>query len=73
MKNMFFWCGIMLFDTSLKQYGGYNHWIAKIFRDKYWYLAISLHWQFNFKYTSTYYDGTHNMKNFGFITIAYGT
>ena len=52
------------FDTSLEEYGGYNHWIAeKIFRDKYWYFAIALRRQWCFKRDKIYYDGYHNSAN----------
>lgn len=41
--NMFFWFGIQLFDSKLKKYGGFNHFIAgKIFKWKFTYLVISL-------------------------------
>lgn len=33
IKKMFYKWGIVFFDTSLSQYGGFNHWIGKyIFR-----------------------------------------
>jgi len=40
-SNMFFWFGIQLFDSRLKEYGGFNHFIAgKIFKWKYCYLSL---------------------------------
>ena len=74
--DMFFWCGICLFDSKLEKYGGFNHFIAgKIFRWKYAYVSIELRraWSFDKSYQETYYDGYHNYWNFTIIRICYGT
>jgi len=77
-NKMFFWFGIYLFDSKLKQYGGFNHFIAKhIFRYKFYYLMISLtrEWKFTWMHNNTamYYDGFHNILWIGFLQISYGT
>ena len=77
-SNMFFWFGIQLFDSRLKEYGGFNHFIAgKIFRWKYCYLSISLRkqWRFGWIHESDdyYYDGYHNSITIGCLQISYGT
>src|SRR5574343_644933 len=64
-SKMFFWFGIQLFDSSLKKYGGFNHFIAgKIFRWKYCYVIIALRRQWRFEWIheddAYYYDGYHN-------------
>jgi hypothetical protein len=76
--NMFFWFGIQLFDSKLKKYGGFNHFIAgKIFRWKFTYLVISLRRQWRFEIIHEkpdfYYDGYHNSITFGCLQISYGT
>ena len=77
-SNMFFWFGIQLFDSRLKEYGGFNHFIAgKIFRWKYCYLSIALRkqWRFEWIHESDdfYYDGYHNSITIGCLQISYGT
>ena len=78
-SNMFFWFGIELFDSRLKEYGGFNHFIAgKIFRWKFTYLSISLRKQWRFDWVhddkKSYYDGGYwNSINIGCIQISYGT
>lgn len=73
----FFKYGIEIFDSSLKKYGGFNRWIAKLFGWKYSYLAISLHKSFKFNHIYNndeyYYDGYHNSIQIGFLIISYGT
>ncbi len=74
----FFKYGIDVFDSRLKKYGGFNHFLAgKIFRWKLSYLTIYLkkEWKIerihnNDKY---YYDGYHNSLWVGFLLISYGT
>lgn len=76
LDDMFFWCGIHLFESRLKEYGGFNHFIAgKIFGWRYCYLSIELRWAWSFKssFEEHYYDGFHNNWNFAFIRISYGT
>jgi hypothetical protein len=79
MKNLFYWCGVSIFDSRQKQYGGFNHFIAgKIFRWKYNYLDICLRrmWKFEIKHEEKgglYYDGWHNCINIGILQISYGT
>ena len=77
-SNMFFWFGIQLFDSRLKEYGGFNHFIAsKIFRWKYCYLSIALRKQWKFRWIhedeNSYYDGYHNCFQVGCLQISYGT
>lgn len=77
-KNIFFWCGIMLFDSRLKEYGGFNHFIAgKIFRWTLSYLEISITYNIDllWRYKSDYhyYDGYHNCIHIGFLRISFGT
>jgi len=78
MCRMFFWCGIMLFDSSLKKYGGFNHFIAgKIFRWKLDYLELSITYKIRFAWVHNndyyYYDGYHNCLHFGCFRASYGT
>lgn len=78
LNNMFYWCGIYLFNTRLYKYGGFNHFIAgKIFKWKYSYMFISITYNIRFKNQykdeDTYYDGYHNSLHIGFIRIDYGT
>ena len=77
-SNMFFWFGLQLFDSRLKEYGGFNHFIAgKIFRWKYCYLSIALRKQWRFEWIHEiddyYYDGYHNSITIGCLQISYGT
>lgn len=77
-SNMFFWFGIQLFDSRLKEYGGFNHFIAgKIFRWKYSYLSIAIRkqWRFEWIHESDdyYYDGYHNSITIGCLQVSYGT
>lgn len=78
LSKMFFWFGIQIFDSKLKEYGGFNHFIAgKIFRWKYCYLVISIVYQFKFfrihNDDDSWYDGYHNCLQIGFLRINYGT
>lgn len=76
LDDMFFWFGIQLFDSKLKKYGGFNHFIAgNIFQWKYSYLIIELKWAWAFdsSFEENYYDGFHNYWNFAFLHISYGT
>ena len=66
------------FDSKLKQYGGFNHWISKyIFRYKLHYLDIYLKKEFKYEVIheddAYYYDGYHNSIWLGFILFSYGT
>jgi len=77
-SQMFFWCGISLFDASKKEYGGFNHFLAKnIFKWKYNYIEISITYKFGFRWMHNneqcYYDGYHNHILFGFFRLSYGT
>ena len=74
----FFKYGINIFDSKLKKYGGFNHFIAgKIFKQKYNYLTIALRKQQRFEQIHEnedyYYDGYHNSITFGCLQISYGT
>lgn len=78
MKNtLFFKYGIDLFSANEIEYGGYRHWIAKIFRWRLAYLHIYLKSKFKFEINHEdglhYYDGHHNHIWIGFILISYGT
>ena len=78
LSKMFFKYGIDLFDSRLKEYGGFNHFLAgKIFRWKYHYLTIYLKKQFRIerihRNDDYYYDGYHNSFWFGWVLISYGT
>ncbi len=78
LQKIFFFFGIMLFDSRLKEYGGFNHFLAhKIFKSKYTYLTIALRlqWRFEkiFEDEKYYYDGYHNSITIGFLQISYGT
>ena len=77
-SNMFFWFGIEFFDSRLKEYGGFNHFIAgKIFRWKFYYLSIEIRKQWRFQWIhesdDCYYDGYHNSITIGCLQISYGT
>ena len=77
-SNTFFKYGINLFDSRLKKYGGFNHFIAgKIFRWKFCYLSIALRKQCRFELIHEsdgyYYDGYHNSLWLGWVLISYGT
>ncbi len=77
-RKMFFWCGVWLFDSSLKKYGGFNHFLAgKIFRWRYTYMMVSLRREWKLEWVHEdpdyYYDGYHNSLWVGFVLIAYGT
>lgn len=70
--------GIEVFDAKLKEYGGFNHFLAyKIFKGKYRYLDIYLKKQFKIQKVHEdpeyYYDGYHNTLWIGWILISYGT
>lgn len=70
--------GIELFDSRLKKYGGFNHFLAgQIFRWRLCYLMISLEKQWKFERIQNsdehYYDGYHNTLAIGFVLIYYGT
>ena len=70
--------GVSVFDSSLKIYGGFNHFIAgKIFRWRLSYLDISLKRKFKFEIVHNddnhYYDGYHNHVWFGWVFFSYGT
>lgn len=74
----FFKYGVSVFDGRQKQFGGFNHWIAKyVFRWRLCYLDIYLEKQFKFeichKKEESYYDGYHNSIWIGFVLISYGT
>ena len=58
-KKMFFKWGVQLFDASSKEYGGFNHWIAKLFGWRITSIVLSIHSEFRFEFTSCYYDGYH--------------
>lgn len=78
MNKMFFKWGIDLFDSRLKKYGGFNHFLAgKIFRWKLCYLTIYLKWAWDWEWEhrqeECYYDGYHNHISLGFVLISYGT
>lgn len=78
INRMFFWCGVLLFDSSNKEYGGFNHFLAgKIFRWKFSYVEISITYNIRLKWIHEddyfYYDGYHNRIHIGFIRIIYGT
>ncbi len=74
-KKIFFWCGIRLFDSRSKKYGGFNYFISrKIFKWLYGYIEISITYKFKFKVHKSdilYYDGYHNFIHMGFIKIDY--
>ena len=75
---MFFKWGISFFDSRLKKYGGFNHFIAgKIFRWRLNYFCIGVRQQWHFGYSHNsekyYYDGYHNYIQFGCLQISYGT
>ena len=77
-NDMFFWFGIQLFDSSRKECGGFNHFIAGvIFRWKFDYIVICIRKQWSFKWIHEdkefYYDGYHNCINIGILQISYGT
>ena len=70
--------GIEVFDRRLKEYGGFNHFLAgKIFRWKLSYLDIYLKKEFRFEIVheddNFYYDGYHNSIWIGWILVSYGT
>lgn len=76
LSKMFFWCGIALFDSSEKEYGGFNHYLAgKIFKWKYTYINISITYHMGLKrsHEELWYDGYHNYIIIGFMCISYGT
>jgi len=78
INKMFFWCGIFLFDSKKKEYGGFNHFIAgKIFRWKLDYLQLSITYKirFLFKYEDDnyFYDGYHNIIQVGCFRASFGT
>ena len=78
MSNTFFKYGINLFDSRLKKYGGFNHFLAgKIFRWRYRYLTISLKKEFKIEIIhrddNYYYDGYLNSLWLGWVLISYGT
>ena len=76
-SKMFFWFGIEFFDARLKEYGGFNHWIAKLFNYKYTYFIVCFEKQLKFEIVNetddVWYDGYHNHIFIGFISIYYGT
>jgi hypothetical protein len=70
--------GIHVFDSKLKKYGGFNHFIAgKIFMWRLCYLDIYLKRESKFEIIHNddyyYYDGYHNSIWIGWILISYGT
>lgn len=70
--------GISVFDSRLKKYGGFNHFIAgKIFRWRLCYLDIYLKRKFKFEIVHNddnhYYDGYHNHVWIGWVLFSYGT
>ncbi len=74
----FFWFGIELFDSRLKKYGGFNHFIAgKIFRWRLRYLDIYFKRKFKFEIVHNninyYYGGYHNHVWIGWVLFSYGT
>jgi hypothetical protein len=74
----FYKYGIAVFDARAKEYGGFNHFIAKnIFKWRLCYLSICLNKKFKFevKYNDddTYYDGYHNHIWLGWLLIYWGT
>ena len=78
MTMKLFKYGISVFDSRLKKYGGFNHFIAgKIFKWKYGYLSIELRKQWRFEIVHNddnyYYDGYHNSIAIGCLQISYGT
>lgn len=75
LSKMFFKWGICLFDGSNKEYGGFNHWIARLFKWRLFTLVISIHAEFRFECNTgdkaPYYDGYHNSIWIGPICIYY--
>jgi len=74
----FFKYGVNVFSSRLKQFGGFNHFLAgTIFRWKLSYLDIYLKREFKFeiihKDDDYYYDGYHNYIWFGWVLFSYGT
>ena len=77
-SQMFFWCGIFLFDARKKEYGGFNHFLAgNVFKWKYTYAEISITYKLGFRWVHNddnyYYDGYHNHILFGCFRLSYGT
>lgn len=73
MKRIFKEWSIWLFDARLKEYGGFNHWIAKLLGGRYDYLIIGLgDWDWKHIYHEFYYDGYHNELHIGYLRIYYG-
>lgn len=78
MANIFYKWGIHLFDAKLKEYGGFNHFIAyKVFRGKFDYIIICFTGSFEFKAyvgkNAIYHDGYHNVLSIGWLKINWGT
>ena len=74
----FFKYGIEIFDSRLKKYGGFGHFIAgKIFLWRLYYLTIYIKKEFKIsrihENEEYYYDGYHNSIWIGFVLISYGT
>ena len=64
--------GISVFDSRLKKYGGFNHFVAgKIFRWRLCYLDIYFERKFKFEIVHNdenyYYDGYHNHIWIGWV------
>jgi len=77
-ENIFFRWGVNVFDYKKKEYGGYNHWIARyIFRNQLAYLTIYLkkEWKLELIHNDDeyYYDGFHDSLWVGPILFSYGT
>ena len=72
-KKMFFKWGICLFDASTKECGGFNQWIARLFKCRIGTIVISVHSEFRFECVffddAHYYDGYHNYIWFGPFSI----
>jgi hypothetical protein len=67
---MFFKWGIQFFDLRAKEYGGFNHWIAKLFGYRYDYMLICFKWGIGYK--KVYYDGWHHCLSLGIIALGWG-
>jgi hypothetical protein len=66
--------GIRVFDSRLKEHGGFNHFISgKIFRWRLCYLDVHLKRKFKFEINKYYYDGYHNYIWIGWVLVSYGT
>lgn len=70
--------GIQVFYSADKEYGGFNHFIARLFRWKLGFLDICWHKWKGFKNVyrdeESYYEVTYyNCIVIGFFTISYST